>query len=192
MDSEAMTETSEQGGGERGFAEGEHVVLRPVKEDDLRDLAALLAECPCEEKPMPWTHQRLKKKFEDEKEPGLWGKRERHYAVLRKTGGVVGFLHERDDWSVGIFWCVMHVAEALEDRDELGRDVIAAYLAYKRRWHDPLRISFNALDPEQAKIAWLEHCGLELELTQERYALYQGEPVALKMYTWLGPRLRED
>ena len=58
---------------ERGFVEGEHIVLRPVLEKDLEQLAPLMAQNPCERKPTPWTLQRLKKKFEDEKDPGLWG-----------------------------------------------------------------------------------------------------------------------
>ena len=57
---------------ERGFAEGEHVVLRPVLESDLAGLAELMAQNPIEA--LPWTRQRLTKQFKDEKEPGLWSK----------------------------------------------------------------------------------------------------------------------
>jgi len=174
---------------EKGFAEGEHVVLRPVLEDDLPELAKLMAENPGEREPTPWTHQRLKKKFEDKKEPGLWGKRERYYVIVRKSGGVVGLLREEDDYNRGIYWNELHVADALADRDQLGRDVAATYLAYKQRWHDPLRISFDLLRVEKTKIAWLEACGFELELTQERSVLYRGKPEARCFYTWLSETL---
>jgi RimJ/RimL family protein N-acetyltransferase len=178
---------SDQGQQERGFADGEHVVLRPVLEADLAELAPLMAENPLET--LPWTHQRLKKKFEDKDEPGLWGKSQRYFAIVRKTGGVVGYLKEQQDANRGMYWNEHHVKDGIADRATLGLDAVNAYLEYKRKWHNPLRISFDVLRPEQEKIAWLEQAGFEHELTQERVMLYLGQPEARCMYTWFSAEL---
>jgi len=176
---------------ERGFAEGEHVILRPVGENDLRELARLMAECPLLDKQLPWTHQRLKKQFEDEKDPGLWKERDKYFAAVRRERGLVGFLHEREDWNRGMYWDSVHVDDRLADRDELGRDIVATYLAYKQRWTDLLRVSFDVLRPEQAKAEWLTASGFELELTRERMVLYLGKAEAILTYTWLSDVLKQ-
>ncbi len=172
---------------EKGFAEGEHVVLRPVLEADLAELARLLAENPLEA--LPWTLQRLRKKFEDKDEPGLWGKSQRYFAIARRGGGVVGYLKESDDSNRGMYWNEHHIQDGLEDRAALGLDAVSAYLAYKQKWHNPLRISFDVLRPEEMKIDWLEQAGFELELTQERIMLYLGQPEARCLYTWFSEEL---
>ena len=169
---------------EKGFAQGELVVLRPVLEDDLRELAQLLAENPYEQEPTPWTYQRLKKKFEDKENPGLWERTKKTYCVVRKSGGVVGFIQESRDRG-DMYWCTLHVAERLPDRDALGNDLVATYLAYKQRWRKPRRISFALLLVEEPKTQWLETAGFGCELAFERSALYRGEPVALVFYTWV-------
>jgi RimJ/RimL family protein N-acetyltransferase len=172
---------------ERGFADGEHVVLRPVLETDLVELAPLMAENPLET--LPWTHQRLKKKFEDKDEPGLWGKSKRYFAIVRKTGGVVGYLKEQQDSNRGMYWNEHHIKDGLADRAALGHDAVSAYLAYKQKWHNPLRISFDVMRPEEEKIAWVEQAGFKLELTQERVMLYRGQPEARCLYTWFSEEL---
>jgi RimJ/RimL family protein N-acetyltransferase len=174
---------------ERGFAESEHLILRPVKEDDLREMARLLAEAPLSTQNVPWTHQRLKKQFEDEKEPGLWKERDKYFAVVRREGGLVGFLYEREDWNRGMYWSKLHVDDRLADRDALGLDVVKTYLAFKQRWHNPLRISFDVLGPEEAKTNWLMASGFELELTRERMQLYLGQAEAICTYTWYSEQL---
>lgn len=176
---------------ERGFAEGQHVILRPVGENDLRELARLMAECPLLDKQLPWTYQRLKKQFEDEKDPGLWKERDKYFVVVRREGGLAGFLHEREDWNRGMYWNSVHLDDRIEDRDVLGRDIIAAYLAYKQRWHNPLRISFDVLGPEEAKARWLIAAGFELELKLERMVMYLGQAEAICTYTWLSDGLKQ-
>lgn len=177
----------------RGFAEGGHTVLRPVLEEDLAALAPLLASNPGEPDRLPWTHQRLKKKFEDEKEPGLWGKSMRMLtAVRRDSGEVIGYVKEQKDENPGVFWAHMHVADGAGDRDTLGPDIIAAYLAYKQRWHDPLRVGFNALGCEADKAGWLETCGFPLELRRERMVLWLGKPEAICTYAWYSDRLKDE
>jgi len=173
---------------ERGFCTGGHVVLRPVKEQDLPELARLLAENPFEREPLPWTYQRLKQKFEDKEKPGLWEDRTHYFTIVRKTGGVVGFLHESEDFNPGVCWNRLHIDEAAADRDLLGPDAIWAYLEYKRRWHNPHRLSFNILRPEEDKAGWLTQAGFELELVMERVLLYRGVPEAECLYTWLSPQ----
>lgn len=172
---------------ERGFAEGEHVILRPVLESDLRELAQLMAEHPLET--LPWTLQRLKKKFEDKDEPGLWGKSQRYFAIVRRVGGVVGYLKENEDSNRGMYWNEHHIKDGLADRAALGLDAVSAYLAYKRKWHNPLRISFDVLRPEEEKSAWMVQAGFELELTQERIMLYRGQPEARCLHTWFSEEL---
>ncbi len=174
---------------EKGFAEGRHVVLRPVLEADLADLARLMAENPQES--LPWTLQRLKKKFESEKEPGLWGKTDRVFVAVRTHGGVVGYLTERQSKQAGIFWGFTHVADGLDDRGELGRDLISAYLAYKQKWHNPLRLSFDILGCEDEKAAWLQAGGFALELKCERMVMHLGRPESICTYAWYSDELKQ-
>jgi RimJ/RimL family protein N-acetyltransferase len=177
---------------ERGFAQGALVVLRPVREEDLPELARLLAENPFDREPLPWTHQRLKQKFEDKEEPGLWGKRKRYFAVVRLSGGMVGFIFEEEEWGDStVCWNRFHVGGRLEDRDALGRDALAAYLAYKRRWNDLRRISFSIGGVEEAKAQWLRDCGFAWEITLEQAVLHQGQPVAEVIYSWVSERVLE-
>ena len=173
---------------EKGFAEGQHVVLRPVLEADLPELAKLMAENPLEA--LPWTLQRLKKKFENKKEPGLWGKTDRVFVAVRTQGGVVGYLTERQSKQAGIYWGFTHVADARDDRDVLGRDLISAYLEYKQKWHNPLRLSFDILGCESAKAAWLQAGGFELELTCERMVMQLGGPESICTYAWYSDELK--
>jgi hypothetical protein len=172
---------------EKGFAEGKHVVLRPVLEADLPELAKLMAENPLEA--LPWTLQRLKKKFEDKEEPGLWGKSQRYFAIVRQSGGIVGYLKEQEDAIRGMYWNEHHIQDSVADRSLLGLDAITAYMQYKQKWHNPLRISFDVLRPEQEKATWLEAAGFELELTQERVMFYLGQPEARCLYTWFSEEL---
>lgn len=175
----------------KGFAYGKLIVMRPVVEDDLPQLARLMAECPCDGTPTPWTHQRLKKKFEDKDKPGLWDRGDKYFSVLRSSGEIVGFLHEREDENRGVYWNAFQVFENLGDRAELMTDLLTAYLAYKQAWHNPLRIGFDALRPETGKIAALEQAGFELELVQERKMLYLGKPEALCIYSWFSDTLKQ-
>jgi len=187
-------ETSQQAEMERGFAMGKHVVLRPVLEKDLPELAKLLAADPCDEKPQPWTLARLKKLYEDKEkdDSGLWSKAKRYFAVVRKTGGLVGFLKESEDWGAGFFWNRLQLAETLDDRDQLGRDAIAAYVAYKRKWHNPRRISFDVLQGEAGLPDWLAAAGFVLDVTLTHQLQHAGRPAALSLYAWLSDEIRNN
>lgn len=177
----------------KGFAEGEHTVLRPVLEEDLAALAPLLAGNPGEPDRLPWTQQRLKKKFDDEKEPGLWGKSMRMLTAVRREGGeVVGYVKEQKDENPGVFWAYMHVADGAADRNSLGPDMLAAYLAYKQRWHDPFRVAFNILGCETDKAGWLEQCDFPLELRRERMVMWLGKPEAICTHAWYSERLKAE
>jgi hypothetical protein len=168
---------------ERGFATGEHVVIRPVLESDLKDLAQLLAENPYCAEQVPWTFQRLKKKFEDKDKPGLWDHENKTYSVVRKRGGVVGYLKENSGDNQ-MYWCELHIGDRSSDRNALGTDLVATYLAYKERWHRPRRISFALLLLEEQKAQWLTAAGFEQELVFERAYFHQGQTVALAYFTW--------
>ena len=147
---------------ERGFCEGEHVVLRPVREADLPELARLLAENPYEREPLPWTHQRLKQKFEDKEKPGLWEDEKRIFAIARKSGGLVGFVRENQDWSPTICWNAMHVDQAAPDRDAViaARDVDTIYEV-------PLAFHDQGLDESIVKLLGLPARPIDLSRWEE-------------------------
>lgn len=178
---------------ERGFAQGEYVILRPVLAADLRELARLLAENPFDHEPQPWTHQRLKQSFEDKDKPGLWDERTRYFAIVRQQGGVVGFIFEEDDGGHGgMWWNRFHICLAPADRDALGRDALATYFAYKQRWHDPLRISFSIAGCETQKAQWLSAAGYELEIEHPHAVWHEGRPATEMVFCWFNPRLLEQ
>jgi len=168
---------------EIGHAAGEHIVIRPVLVDDLRDLAQLLAENPYEDEPLPWTYQRLKKKYEDKENPGLWSHNAKTYTVARKQGGITGFIRESIDAGAKL-WCGLHLGMDIPDRDALGGDSVATYLAFKQTWQRPRRISFALLLAEEQKCRWLAAAGFELELVFKRAHIYLGKPATLAYYTW--------
>lgn len=175
---------------ERGFAQGEHVILRPVLEADLPELAKLLAENPFDYEPQPWTHQRLKQKFEDKEKPGLWEDHKRYFAVVRKQGGLVGFLYEEQGEAFSsLLWNRFHISLAQPDRNEVGPDVLRTYFAYKQRWHDPQRICFSIASVETQKAQWLQDAGYELELELPHAVMHLGQPTGELVYSWISPRL---
>jgi hypothetical protein len=175
---------------ERGFAVGEHVILRPVLEADLPELAKLLAENPYDREPQPWTFQRLKQKFEDKDKPGLWEESKRYFAVVRKSGGVVGFLYEEQSWAyAGAVWNRFHISLAAPDRAAMGADMLKAYFDYKQRWHDPQRISFSISSVQPDEAQWLAAAGYEMELEIPHAVLYRGEPASELLFKWISPRL---
>ena len=152
----------------------------------------MLAANPCDDKPLPWTLQRLKKKFEDKDNPGLWGREQRYFVVARLAGGVVGFLQEREESGHGAYWNRLYIDESLDDRDTIGPDAIAAYLAYKHKWHNPQRIGFDALRGEPGLEQWLSDAGFTCELVFERWVLHRGQPEALCIYSWLSEAIRAN
>jgi RimJ/RimL family protein N-acetyltransferase len=176
-----------------GLALGELVAFRPVREQDLPELWKLLMETPCEHRPRPWTLQRLKTLFENEKDPGLWGDRNRYFAITRRDQGeLIGYLMQRQDENPRMYWNHFHIADAAQGRDELGADALLAYLAFMGKWYDPLRIGFKILETEERKAAWLEAAGCELELRVPNKVFFLGQPGAVCTYGWLGEHLRRN
>jgi hypothetical protein len=158
-------------------------VLRPVLQADLAELAKLMAENPYNHEQVPWTYQRLKKKFEDKDNPGLWERGDKTYAVLRRQGGIAGYATENTSDNQ-MYWCTLHVGSGISDRDALGIDLVATYLAYQKRWHQPRRISFAVLLLEDQKAGWLTAAGFEQELVFERSYFHNGQATSLAYYTW--------
>lgn len=172
----------------QAMATGAYVRLRAVQEEDLAELAALLAETPCPRELLPWTTQRLRKKFNAEKDPGLWGKKERIYVAVRIADGqVVGYIDE----------CVrgvcreprLHIAARAADRNELGNDMLATYMQSLLDWHDQVRVEAYLLACEEQKQQWLTAAGFELEASLSDMYMHQGKPEALQIWGWVNPRL---
>jgi hypothetical protein len=170
----------------KGFATGSHVILRPVLEADLEALAYLLGENPLGlgQDQLPWTAARLKKKFEDSDKPGLWDDNRFTLAVTRKSGELAGFIdceRERN----GVHWIALHIREGLADRDELGRDALAAFVALGRKWHVMPKVATALIDGEPHKQNWFADAGFELEIRAEESHLYLGEIRDILIYGWL-------
>jgi hypothetical protein len=172
------------------FISGEHAKLRPVLEADLPALARVMAEAPFgfSWEREPWTVQRLKKKFEDEKEPGLWNRTSKFYVVTDQTGVLVGALREELDRLNGCD-VELHIALARGDRDALGQDALRSYMEYKRGWQGTLRIDMALLPVQAAEREWLLANGFERHLRCEEAWLYRGELLPLEIYGWLAPEV---
>lgn len=171
------------------FIEGEHVGLRAVTEGDLGRLAQLMSESPLvEHNPQPWTEQKLKKLFEDEKEPGLWTDKKRFYLAVDKTGGVVGFIIQKRHFD-GCYEINLHVGDRVDDRNDVGTDMVKAYMQLMRDWTDPVRVEGYILALETGKASWLKANGYELECTFEKMYMYQGDAVASEIWGWVNPRV---
>ena len=173
------------------LAKGELVRLRGVQEQDLTRLAQLMAEAPLlDENPQPWTAQRLRKQFEDEKEPGLWGRTTRVFSVVDAGGEVVGFI--KDYNRPPNFRVFFHVEDNNERRDETGRDLLAAYMRMLRDWSDPVRVEVQILAVETEKAAWLAEQGFKLDVTVDEAFMYRGEAVGWQFWGWVNPRVLEE
>jgi RimJ/RimL family protein N-acetyltransferase len=168
----------------QGFARGEMLILRPVQEGDLAELARIMAQAPGGRKPLPWTEQRLKKLFEDEKNPGLWSDAGKYFAAVLHDGTVVGYIREHYEAWIQSHDLSLHVDERRADRDALGREVVALYMDYLTRWHNPGMVISEPLEIDTQKRAWLEAAGFFLQFTQERSELYQGSVVGRCAYAW--------
>ncbi len=170
----------------QSMATGTYVRLRAVQEEDLEQLAALMAATPCPRELLPWTAQRLRKKYNDEKEPGLWGRRDRVYLAVRIADGkVVGYIDERERWICRDLH--LHVAADAADRDALGSDMLAAYMRMVLDWHDQPRFEAHVLACEDHKQQWLAAAGFELEVSFSEYFMHQGRPEALQFWGWINP-----
>jgi hypothetical protein len=167
------------------FIAGSLTKLRPVLEADLPGLARLMAEAPrgfsCERQ--PWTLQRLRKQFEDEKHPGLWGSKHRIFAITDRDGALVGAVREELE-RLGSVDLELHIAAGHPQRDALGRDALATYVEYKRGWQYTPRIGLKLLEFQQAEREWAQACGFAFDLRAEEAWLHQGRFIAFEIYAW--------
>jgi len=169
------------------MATGAYIRLRAVQEEDLAVLAALMAETPCPRQLVPWTTQRLKKKYNDEKEPGLWGRQNRFYLAVRIADGqIIGYIDEREQWVCRDLH--LHVADREPDRDQLGEDMLATYMRLILEWHDQVRIEAWLLACEEQKQGWLASAGFEREVVFAEMFMHQGRPEAEQLWGWISPR----
>jgi len=172
----------------QAMAVGELVRLRAVQEEDLAVLAALLAESPRPREPLPWTAQRLRKQYEAEKTLGLWTEKRRIYLAVRLSDGhVVGYIDERVQWICRDLH--FHVASLEPDRDELGRDMLAAYMQLTLDWHNQVRIEAWVPACDQQAQSWLAGAGFELEVVFNEVFMHQGRPEAEQLWGWVNQQL---
>lgn len=175
----------------RGFVSGQHLTLRPVMEADLQRLADYMSEPgarPGAEAPL--TLQALKKQFEDEKSPGMWGDEKKTYLALALDGSLRGFITERTHMSMGQHIANYHIGLRHEQRDALGCELVALHLRLLNDWQRLLRVEARALEEDQPKRAWLEAAGFELEFVAPRSVFHLGQAVGLAYYSWLSPELK--
>lgn len=186
----AQTVAAEQQLPAPDFINGELTRLRPVLERDLPQMAALMCEAPrgFTWDNYPWSHARLKKKFEDEKFPGLWGQRERYFAISDMQDQLCGVLREEQERG-GQVELDFHVVATRPDREELGRDMLAAYRDYKTNWWTINRIETALLSTQSSEREWLLGLGFDHEFTARRAWLHLGEIVDLEIYAWLPERV---
>jgi hypothetical protein len=168
------------------FLTGQHVKLRPVLESDLPSLAQLMAEAPhgFSWNVSVWTESSLRKQFNDDKEPGLWGRDKRYLVVTDFDGVVCGLLMEGLQ-RLGGATVEFHIADARADRDVLGSDALAVYKEYKRSWFNCPRIEVFIVAVEDAKREWLRSSGFELEIECKESWLYQGEVATIEVWAWI-------
>ncbi len=167
------------------FINGALTRLRPVLERDLEGLVELMNEAPLgfTWDGYPWSLQRLKKKFEDEKEPGLWGQRHRFFACCDLEGRLCGVLHEEHERN-GQVSLEFQFALARSDREQLALDALEAYRSYKRNWFNTPRIEINLLSPQTEEQRWMLELGFNHDMSCPRIKMHLGEAVALEIYSW--------
>jgi hypothetical protein len=167
------------------FISGAMTRLRPVLERDLEGMVELMNEAPLgfTWDGYPWSLPRLEKKFEDEKEPGLWGQRHRYFVVNDLNGQLCGVFHEEHERS-GQVGLDFHFALGRADRGQLGPDALEAYRAYKRNWFNTPRIEVNLLTPQREEQDWLLALGFHHDMSCPRVKLHLGEAVGLEIFSW--------
>jgi hypothetical protein len=167
------------------FVDGELTGLRPVLAEDLDALVHLLNESPMPfGDNVPWTVSRLKKKFEDEKDPGLWTEDKRWYTVLDLAdGSVVGLLKEESRG--GEVWLSQYFAEALSNREALFLDGLGAYVHFKDRFANVSRINVELVDAQADDAAWFAELGFVHQARVPGVCFYLGERRDLLLYSWI-------
>lgn len=168
------------------FVDGELTALRPVLEGDLEALVHLLNESPLPfGDNVPWTVARLKKKYEDEKDPGLWTDTRRWYTVLELSDqSICGVLRESRRGN-GEVWLNLHFAESLRRRAELMADAIRTYVRFKDGFAGIWRINAEFLDVEEEKAECLAQAGFIPQTRVPEVCLHLGERHDYVLYSWI-------
>jgi hypothetical protein len=167
------------------FFAGALTRLRPVLAADLPRVVELLSASPRNiEDEKPWTVARLKKKFEDEKEPGLWGKEKRWYLVVTPDEAIIGVLIEDQNRS-GEIWLDFSFDMQLADRDSLALDGLRTYLRYKRDYHNIPRAYCFVLDVQLAELKWLKQLDFIYQAQLPQCVLHLGERHDALLYAWI-------
>jgi hypothetical protein len=165
------------------FADGELTALRPVFEEDLEAVVGLInaSVCPIGEHPI-WSYARLKKLFEDEKEPGLWTKAKRWYVVLHKQDrNVIGVIVEKQERTTE----VELQFQFADGSEELARDGLATYFKYRTGFYTTTRINAEFASVESDKQRWLEELGFIHQARIPESLLWLGERCDLLLYSWI-------
>ena len=168
------------------FLEGELTGVRPVLAQDLEAVVHLLNESPLPfGENVPWTVARLTKKFEDEKEPGLWGKEKRWLVAVDNASSQICGLIKEDHGRSGEAWVHVHFTEQLPNRRELFLDGMRAFVKYKSDFGGVARVNIELLNVETDKLAWLEELGFIQQARVPQVALYLGERRDYILCSWI-------
>jgi RimJ/RimL family protein N-acetyltransferase len=168
------------------FVDGELTGLRPVLEGDLEALVHLLNESPLPfGDNVPWTLARLKKKYEDEKEPGLWDDEKRWYAVTELVdNSLCGVLRETH-WRTGEFGVKLHLAHSNASRRELMTDAVLTFVRFKEGFSNANRINIDFLEIEEDKAASLADVGFIPQGRIPGVCFHLGQPCDYILYSWI-------
>jgi hypothetical protein len=167
------------------FVDGALTALRPVFEQDLAQLAHLLNASPVPIFDTPiWTEARLKKKYSDEKEPGLWGRSKRWYAVTRQSDkALIGAIIELTE-RTGETGLLFQFAEG-DDQDALAQDALKAYVDYRTGFYTTPRINVEFCAVEEDKQRWIEGLGFVYQARIPASLLWLGEYRDILFYSWI-------
>ncbi|MDQ3024462.1 MAG: hypothetical protein M3R04_08790 [bacterium] len=168
------------------FVDGGISALRPVLAQDFEAVVNLLNASPVPFGSTPvWTVARLKKMYDDEKEPGLWNKSKRWYTVLRKADSlIVGILVEHCE-RTGETGLQFQFTESAENSDDLARDALATYLKYRTGFYTTPRINVEFASFEENKQRWLEELGFIYQARIDEGLQWLGERCDLLLYCWI-------
>ena len=168
------------------FVDGELTGLRPVLEGDLEALVHLLNESPLPfGDNIPWTVARLKKKYEDEKKPGLWDEEQRWYAVMKLADNTLCGILRETHWRTGEYGLKLHIADSNPRRCELMSDALRTYVRFKDGFANASRINIDFLDIETEKEACLTEVGFIPQGRIPGVCFHLGERRDYIVYSWI-------
>jgi hypothetical protein len=168
------------------FLSGELTRIRPLLAEDIQGAARLLCQSPRGFDGFdlaPVSELTLRKKFEDEKEPGLWGHKVRFYAFTDTDQMLVGLLREcvERDGRIGFQF---QFDAGTPGRIQLARDGLGTWLDFKRNYANPPRMEAELLSTETEELALLEELGFACEAVMPESWMHLGRMVDLVLYGW--------